>query len=204
MTTYRHFIAFLLLLALLIGLPACGQKKDSGQTMVFEGLTLSSGTCLITWTDGNDLIKDLDLISLSLPEGENRPAAGTLVRYTIGQEIMESYPPQAWALSLEILADKAGPVKISMETAMRIREHQPDRTVLLDVRTPEEFDDGHLPDAINYPLALLRKEPPSYSKEDTLIIYCRSGNRTIEASRLLDEAGFVLVLDAGGILSFTG
>jgi rhodanese-related sulfurtransferase len=79
--------------------------------------------------------------------------------------------------------------------------------VVLDVRTPEEFKSqtGHLPRAINIPVQELEarlKELDKYSSRQ-LLIYCRSGNRSMRASAILQKQGFkqLIHLD-GGILQW--
>lgn len=188
----------------LLAVAACRTGKSVEESIILEGFTLSGTTTLITWTDGSELIESLDLITLLISEDETAPPAGSQVRYTIRGEIMESDPPQARVLSMEILDESTGPVKTSIDTALRVRSHQPEKTILLDVRTSEEYDSGHLPGAISFPLSRLRSELPPYDKNATLILYCKSGVRTIEAAQLLDKAGFKIVLNAGGILSYEG
>jgi phage shock protein E len=71
---------------------------------------------------------------------------------------------------------------------------------LLDVRTPEEFASGHIPGALNIPVAQLDLrlgELPT--KQQPLVVYCRSGNRSASAARLLGEAGFTAVHDLGAM-----
>lgn len=69
---------------------------------------------------------------------------------------------------------------------------------LVDVRTPAEFAAGHIPGAVNIPLQqldsrLIELEP----KEQAVVLYCRSGNRSGSAARLLKSAGFGEVHDLG-------
>lgn len=71
---------------------------------------------------------------------------------------------------------------------------------LIDVRTPGEFQDGHVQQAVNWPLGRLQAGAmPNVDKNTTLYVYCRSGNRSAEAKRLLEAAGFTRVKDLGGI-----
>ncbi|MBF0170248.1 MAG: rhodanese-like domain-containing protein [Nitrospinae bacterium] len=79
--------------------------------------------------------------------------------------------------------------------------------LLLDVRTPEEFATGALPNAMSIPVdalgANLEKLAPY--KDKTTLVYCRSGRRSAAASQLLAEAGFTHVLNLdGGILAWEG
>ncbi|MFP2957349.1 rhodanese-like domain-containing protein [Myxococcus sp. 1LA] len=69
---------------------------------------------------------------------------------------------------------------------------------LVDVRTPEEFAAGHLPGAVNIPVEdLPHRFHELGSPEKPLVIYCRSGARSIRAERLLKERGFQDVFNLG-------
>lgn len=71
---------------------------------------------------------------------------------------------------------------------------------LVDVRTPGEYSAGHLPDAVNIPLAeLQRRAPEELSAEDTIVVYCRSGARSAQATRILSGLGIERVHDLGGM-----
>jgi len=71
--------------------------------------------------------------------------------------------------------------------------------VLIDVRTPQEFDQGHIPTAVNIPVDEIGADPPDVPKDQLIIVYCRSGNRSARAARILEDAGFTEVVDFGGI-----
>jgi rhodanese-related sulfurtransferase len=73
-------------------------------------------------------------------------------------------------------------------------------TVLLDVRTPEEFASGHLPGAVNvdiesadFPARLM-----ALDKSRPYAVYCRSGNRSKAAMTVMQQAGFDKLFDLGG------
>lgn len=68
---------------------------------------------------------------------------------------------------------------------------------LLDVRTVEEFDEGHVDGAVNIPVQVLRERMNELSKDKPVVVYCKSGRRSAEAKRMLDAAGFKRVIDAG-------
>lgn len=71
---------------------------------------------------------------------------------------------------------------------------------LIDVRTPEEFSAGYIEGAENLPLAEIQSgQIPQVSKDKPLYVYCRSGNRSAEATKLLQNAGYTNVIDLGGI-----
>lgn len=73
---------------------------------------------------------------------------------------------------------------------------------LLDVRTPEEFADGHIAGAVNIPLAELPNQLSQIPQDMPLVVYCRSGNRSAQAATLLKEAGYSQILDMGGIVDW--
>lgn len=74
-----------------------------------------------------------------------------------------------------------------------------DGAIFLDVRTPEEYYESHYEGAELFPLQRLQRgELPEYDKNATLYVYCRTGNRTREASAILRQAGYGVV-DLGGL-----
>ena len=70
---------------------------------------------------------------------------------------------------------------------------------LIDVRTPEEFATGHIPGSINIPVNELASRLTEVPQDQPVIVYCRSGNRSATAARILVDAGFGPVYDLGGI-----
>ena len=71
---------------------------------------------------------------------------------------------------------------------------------LIDVRTPEEFEGGHLPGAVNVPLSDLRANADRAGPEDAeYVLYCASGARSAVAARALKAAGRQKVFDLGSI-----
>lgn len=82
---------------------------------------------------------------------------------------------------------------------------QTDGAVLLDVRTPQEYREGHIPGSKNTPLSTLeRSNPLHFQKNTPLFVYCRSGSRSRQASSLLKQMGYTNVQNAGGILFYNG
>ena len=73
-----------------------------------------------------------------------------------------------------------------------------DGALLLDVRTSEEYQEKHGENALNIPLAAIGQGVmPQVAKDAPIYVYCRSGNRSAEASELLRKAGFKNVTDIG-------
>lgn len=77
--------------------------------------------------------------------------------------------------------------------------------VLVDVRTPEEYRDGHVPGSINVPLQQIEDIELEVAEKGTpLYVYCRSGARSRQAAALLKEMGYEDVHNIGGILDYQG
>ncbi len=92
---------------------------------------------------------------------------------------------------------------IDAKTAYEMIQENKD-IVILDVRTSEEYNTLHIPDAINLELATLEStiETVVPDKNQTVLIYCRSGNRSNQAARLLVKLGYTNIYDFGGINSW--
>ena len=78
--------------------------------------------------------------------------------------------------------------------------------IILDVRTPEEFAEKHIPDAINIPNETIGTEeiPELPDKEQLILVYCRSGNRSKQASEKLVRLGYTNIVEFGGINDWPG
>ncbi|MCQ2596646.1 MAG: rhodanese-like domain-containing protein [Treponema sp.] len=77
--------------------------------------------------------------------------------------------------------------------------------ILLDVRRPEEYADGHIPGAIQHTNELMTKkntEALLKDKDQKLYVYCRSGRRSKEACAKLVSYGYTNVIKIGGILDY--
>lgn len=70
--------------------------------------------------------------------------------------------------------------------------------VLIDVRTPEEYQMGHIPGAINVPLDVLREQSDSLDRRKRIVLYCKTGLRSYLALRILANKGFEDVWHIGG------
>ncbi len=71
---------------------------------------------------------------------------------------------------------------------------------VIDVRTPAEFAAGHFPGALNIPLDEIASRTGEIGATDApVVLYCRSGRRSAQAWRILNEAGFSAVFDGGAL-----
>lgn len=78
------------------------------------------------------------------------------------------------------------------------------KMILMDVRTPEEYDSGHINKSINIPIQIFEEEikAKNYSKNDFIVVYCKSGIRSKKAAQILDSLGFTNVYTLGGIMDW--
>ena len=93
--------------------------------------------------------------------------------------------------------------QITQEEAALLMENED--AVILDVRRPDEFAAGHIPGAICIPNESIGEsvpELPDFSQ--MILVYCRSGRRSKEASQKLADLGYTQVYEFGGILDWTG
>lgn len=78
-------------------------------------------------------------------------------------------------------------------------------SVLLDVRSRQEFQEGHIPGSQNIPLSSLEEAAGlTENKETPLFVYCYSGARSGQAVHVLRRMGYVNVKNIGGIATWTG
>lgn len=93
--------------------------------------------------------------------------------------------------------------KLSAEEAKQ-KIDSGDALLIVDVRTEEEFKTGHIQDAILIPNETITIEQPTLlpEKNATILVYCRSGNRSKQAADKLVEMGYTQVYDFGGIVDW--
>lgn len=78
-------------------------------------------------------------------------------------------------------------------------------TVLVDVRTAQEYRAGHLPQSVNVPLdrmEMVRQAAPDL--DAPVYVYCRSGARSAQACAAMERMGYTKVQNIGGIMDYTG
>ena len=84
-----------------------------------------------------------------------------------------------------------------------IREGKPAH-FLVDVRTPARVRTGHIPTAVNIPVDVIGTKPPTKKKDALIIVYCRSGNRSATARKVLIDLGYTNVVDFGAVSRWEG
>ena len=94
-------------------------------------------------------------------------------------------------------------LNITAEEAKEIMDSQ-EGYIILDVRTQEEYNQGHIPGAILIPDTEIkdRAEQELKDKDQLLLVYCRSGRRSKLASEALAELGYTNIKEFGGIIDW--
>lgn len=95
--------------------------------------------------------------------------------------------------------------QISMDEAVTMMEQEREY-MILDVRTPEEFAEKHIPNAINVPNENIGTEEISQlpDKDQLIMVYCRSGRRSKEAMEKLAAFGYTNIVEFSGIIDWKG
>ena len=106
----------------------------------------------------------------------------------------------ALVLLLTACAQAASYEQISQEEAKQIMDTT-DGYILLDTRTQEEYDQSHIPGALLIPHTEIAQRAADElpDKDQLILVYCRSGNRSKQASEILAELGYTNVKEFGGI-----
>ena len=101
--------------------------------------------------------------------------------------------------------EKASYRSITMEEAVTMMAQETDY-LILDVRRTDEFAAGHIPGAINVANESIGTDeiPELPEKDQLILVYCRSGNRSKQAARKLAALGYTNVVEFGGIMDWPG
>lgn len=95
--------------------------------------------------------------------------------------------------------------QITQEKAKEMMQAD-DGHIIVDVRRQDEYDSGHIPGAILIPNESIGTEQPKElpDLDQVILIYCRSGRRSKEASQKLADMGYTHIYEFGGIIDWTG
>ena len=193
---------FTLLIAIIL-LAGCGLKNEN---IVFSATieSIHDNSIMVTTSDDFSFDKasvDFDKM-LKIPF---TPAVGQTVEIEALPEIRESYPVQITAVKIS-LKDESKKAEYKKITPNEAIEMMSEDVIILDVRTKAEFDEGHIPNAVLLPDADItqRAEEALPDKDQTILVYCRSGRRSALAAKDLIQLGYTSVYDFGGILDWPG
>lgn len=100
-------------------------------------------------------------------------------------------------------SEEKGYQQISQEEAKEMMDNQ--EVLILDVREQDEYDSGHIPGAVLLPVGSITEESAAEvipEKDATVLVYCRSGNRSKTAAKALAELGYTGIYEFGGITTW--
>lgn len=102
-------------------------------------------------------------------------------------------------------AQESGYRQVTTEEAIALMEKE-SGYIILDVRTAQEYSEKHIPEAVNIPNESIGTEeiPALPDKNQLILVYCRSGNRSKQASEKLAALGYTNIVEFGGINSWPG
>ncbi|MEL7605957.1 MAG: rhodanese-like domain-containing protein [Sedimentibacter saalensis] len=102
----------------------------------------------------------------------------------------------------ESVNEKIQYIKISPKDAKEIMDNE--ESIVLDVRTKDEYDQGHIEGAVLLSVDEIssKAEEVLKDKKAKILVYCRSGNRSATAAKTLIKMGYENVLDFGGIIDW--
>ena len=94
---------------------------------------------------------------------------------------------------------------VSMNDIVQIMEEN-ENYIILDVRTQAEYNQGHIPNAICIPNETIDENVVNKlpDKNQMILVYCRSGNRSKEAAEKLKKLGYTNLIEFGGIIDWKG
>ena len=94
-------------------------------------------------------------------------------------------------------------MNITVEEAKKLMDSEKDR-IILDVRSREEYDQGHIPGAILIPDTEIEAKAADLlpDKDQLILVYCRSGRRSKLAAQSLADLGYTNIREFGGILDW--
>ena len=100
-------------------------------------------------------------------------------------------------------SEDSGYTHISQEESKEMMDTQD--VLILDVREQEEYDSGHISDAVLLPVGTITEESAAEvipDKDTTVLVYCRSGNRSKTAAKTLAGLGYTNIYEFGGITTW--
>lgn len=201
-TRRKLLLSFLIIVSFLTS--ACMlMKQENTDSIKLEVIYLGS-TYYVRESSDKKLVESGDILSINnLTEARSM---GDIFEVQIEPELAESWPAQAKAIGYKKASEKSSVIKEDFDFYSKLVSHTPNNVFLIDVRTKQEYESGHVPNSINIDVQDLRaKIEERVSNEGNIILlYCRSGNRSAQAAKVLQEMGYPLVFDLGGINSYTG
>lgn len=192
------------MLLCLILFTACSEKEN----LTFTGTIEQAGESSIMVYTEDFASGDRVNVSYKGMTLEFEPATGQQVIVTVRPDIGETYPVKADAVSIQLREEESEVESTAQEnkiTSERAYEMMREGGVtVVDVRREDEYAEGHIEGAMLLPLDVLVNlaEDKLPDKSATILVYCRSGNRSAKAALQLAGLGYENVYDFGGIIDW--
>lgn len=119
------------------------------------------------------------------------------------KKIIAAFTSAAMLLTGCSSGTKTAYTQITQDDAKRMMDEQD--VIILDVREDYEYDAGHIKGAVLLPLGSISEESAASvipDKDSTVLVYCRSGNRSKTASKALADLGYTEIYEFGGITTW--
>ena len=192
------------MLLCLILFTACSEKEN----LTFTGTIEQAGESSIMVYTKDFASGDRVNVSYKGMTLEFEPATGQQVIVTVRPDIGETYPVKADAVSIQLREEESEVEstvqenKITSEQAYEMMREG--GVTVVDVRREDEYAEGHIEGAMLLPLDVLVNlaEDKLPDKSATILVYCRSGNRSAKAALQLSGLGYENVYDFGGIIDW--
>ena len=186
----------IILISIMVTLLLVGCAKDKDITFEAQIESISDNNIMVTTSDKVGF--DKASVEVGTAKIEGKLDTGVRVKITIQPEIRESYPVQVTAIKVEVIGSNYQ--KITAKEAKEIIE-KGEYGVILDVRTLEEYNEGHIEGATLLPDNEIKDKAETMlnDKEEVILVYCRSGRRSETAAKALIHMGYTNVYDFGGI-----
>jgi rhodanese-related sulfurtransferase len=201
----RKIIIFVLIILTLFSM-GC-KRGDINNSEVAKEDFVFQGKIIEKTDENNFIVRDVesgDLISLIITDEvevldniSNEFNIGNLVKFEADSDVMESWPLKVNLFRI-IENEEASYIKIDQDLAKKLMDTQ--EVIVLDVRTIDEYNEGNIEKSLLLPVDDIEEADKILPDKDvTILVYCRSGNRSKTASEKLIDMGYKNIYDFGGI-----
>ena len=196
----------MMLFCMTFGIAGCGSAENEGPAITGQVIEFDDEENAYILADEGQDIQDLFCIPKEGFE-EKMLQHGNRIQVFYDGSYAKSNPilihPES--VELEEALGEGDYVSISMEQADYLMHYSKD-FILLDVRTEEEYEEKHIKGAQLLPLDEVeaKAEQQLPEKEQRIYVYCRSGNRSKQASEILTSLGYTNIIEIGGIQDWQG
>ncbi len=195
-------LSLIIMTILTISLTGC-KKNEATSSLPYEAVHLGDEMFVVTKTNDENAENLYKVFEADFKDDQELEVGETYALNFEGS--ITSFDQEVSIVDAEKLAGDTSTHNAGFELADLLTKNQPKQTYLIDVRTPSEFASGHVPKSINIPVEEINDHLDAIpDKEKTVLVYCRSGNRSAQAAKALSEQGYKVIFDLGGISNYQG